>query len=1224
MQEEVASKEKEDDYTKVIDEHLAKLKEPESVEPRLPNEEAYSNEEEDDYTRAIEEHLNELKSPSKKTISDTRSMSKPKAAGSFDVNKVEEVSFEQLATDEEYMGYLRAYGEDNKGNMGKQKEDESNEDYLRRFLNHTREFEWNTIDLGQQIDYLRNADAAQRDQFGYVYSQVEKLPDFYEDGGDGTVKALMRFGSAVATDPLSYLGFGTGFVARKLATRAVIEAFKQGGKKKGLKKGAIQAAKLKAARDEAAKYGFSKSLKTNPGRIAVGGLTAEAGIGAIHDLGQQEIGILTAPEDEAEEARAEGYNYGSAVFAAGLGLTFGAAGYRASGGLGMNKVFTNATQYMDKRKKILEGLKARDGSAKKRTKEATDGVVNGIFDLNDGRKALDSLGPQDKSGMTKVQFNKELMRRVGTVVTDTVSELAANGKLAGMVNEDTKAMEVIGDVVLKRLAAVEGSKSAKKVAKATADMFRGTKKETSILDSLNVEDAYFDDALESAISRAGLTPKQFVNAMGEGYSSAGTFLGTASQVGKIMKRLGRLDKDAEDILKMHSSAEKVATPMNSALDFFRRLDRERRALMVTQIATTVRNVATGVVRLTMETASDAIDSTIYQFGRGTEAALTGNQALGKGNVKDIFRDAFGRLNRLARVTDTTSLSDDLLRHNRRLAGKMDRTLQEVSDDETLSAFTRTMNLLNVAQDQFFRRGVFVNSVDKKLRRAGIVVDNPTKVGQFKSLDEFVVAGKQLPASVLSDSIDEALTFTFSKMPEGNTLAAKFVKFTEAVGPVPLGPLPNTAMFPFARFMVNAMKFQYDYSPASALSFLSRKHTARSYTKMAAAAKKGEKAGLNQQAAAQHAKAREALSKSIVGTAAFGAAIKYRADNQDVQFYEFRTDDGSTGDLRPYFPLVPYLAIADLFVKSANNEMGKANIKKTLEAFTGVQSRTGVSSYVIDNFGEAFITPLQNDGSDSPNTERVGELLGGYVAELSGGFLTPARMVRDIQAAFDTEAAVLRDPNQASGRGMDDRFYSSLKNGVYKNLPELAKQLPAMESPTRGGDVYRESSLAGQFGAPRREAPRNPAEEEMARLGIERYTVGSRTGDKAADAFVNKHMGELVEKRMATLVESDRYKSLTDTQKRVTFDRRMSVMRSYAVELGEVDARAEEKANGSGRKYTPFDRAKYGRLSNKQTRLVDDYYKEKHGKSVLEMVDEEPDVNHYLIASVVGRKLEQMY
>ena len=1224
MQEEVASKEKEDDYTKVIDEHLAKLKEPESVEPRLPNEEAYSNEEEDDYTRAIEEHLNELKSPSKKTISDTRSMSKPKAAGSFDVNKVEEVSFEQLATDEEYMGYLRAYGEDNKGNMGKQKEDESNEDYLRRFLNHTREFEWNTIDLGQQIDYLRNADAAQRDQFGYVYSQVEKLPDFYEDGGDGTVKALMRFGSAVATDPLSYLGFGTGFVARKLATRAVLEAFKQGGKKKGLKKGAIQAAKLKAARDEAAKYGFSKSLKTNPGRIAVGGLTAEAGIGAIHDLGQQEIGILTAPEDEAEEARAEGYNYGSAVFAAGLGLTFGAAGYRASGGLGMNKVFTNATQYMDKRKKILEGLKARDGSAKKRTKEATDGVVNGIFDLNDGRKALDSLGPQDKSGMTKVQFNKELMRRVGTVVTDTVSELAANGKLAGMVNEDTKAMEVIGDVVLKRLAAVEGSKSAKKVAKATADMFRGTKKETSILDSLNVEDAYFDDALESAISRAGLTPKQFVNAMGEGYSSAGTFLGTASQVGKIMKRLGRLDKDAEDILKMHSSAEKVATPMNSALDFFRRLDRERRALMVTQIATTVRNVATGVVRLTMETASDAIDSTIYQFGRGTEAALTGNQALGKGNVKDIFRDAFGRLNRLARVTDTTSLSDDLLRHNRRLAGKMDRTLQEVSDDETLSAFTRTMNLLNVAQDQFFRRGVFVNSVDKKLRRAGIVVDNPTKVGQFKSLDEFVVAGKQLPASVLSDSIDEALTFTFSKMPEGNTLAAKFVKFTEAVGPVPLGPLPNTAMFPFARFMVNAMKFQYDYSPASALSFLSRKHTARSYTKMAAAAKKGEKAGLNQQAAAQHAKAREALSKSIVGTAAFGAAIKYRADNQDVQFYEFRTDDGSTGDLRPYFPLVPYLAIADLFVKSANNEMGKANIKKTLEAFTGVQSRTGVSSYVIDNFGEAFITPLQNDGSDSPNTERVGELLGGYVAELSGGFLTPARMVRDIQAAFDTEAAVLRDPNQASGRGMDDRFYSSLKNGVYKNLPELAKQLPAMESPTRGGDVYRESSLAGQFGAPRREAPRNPAEEEMARLGIERYTVGSRTGDKAADAFVNKHMGELVEKRMATLVESDRYKSLTDTQKRVTFDRRMSVMRSYAVELGEVDARAEEKATGSGRKYTPFDRAKYGRLSNKQTRLVDDYYKEKHGKSVLEMVDEEPDVNHYLIASVVGRKLEQMY
>jgi hypothetical protein len=102
------------------------------------------------------------------------------------------------------------------------------------------------------------------------------------------------------------------------------------------------------------------------------------------------------------------------------------------------------------------------------------------------------------------------------VVTDTVSELAANGKLAGMVNEDTKAMEVIGDVVLKRLAAVEGSKSAKKVAKATADMFRGTKKEASILDSLNVEDAYFDDALESAISRARHYPKTVCKCNGSG------------------------------------------------------------------------------------------------------------------------------------------------------------------------------------------------------------------------------------------------------------------------------------------------------------------------------------------------------------------------------------------------------------------------------------------------------------------------------------------------------------------------------------------------------------------------------------------------------------------------------------------------------------------------------------------------------------------------------------
>ena len=56
------------------------------------------------------------------------------------------LSFQELASDGDYMEMLREYSENRMGDEGKQQEDESNEDYLKRFLSHTREFEFNSID----------------------------------------------------------------------------------------------------------------------------------------------------------------------------------------------------------------------------------------------------------------------------------------------------------------------------------------------------------------------------------------------------------------------------------------------------------------------------------------------------------------------------------------------------------------------------------------------------------------------------------------------------------------------------------------------------------------------------------------------------------------------------------------------------------------------------------------------------------------------------------------------------------------------------------------------------------------------------------------------------------------------------------------------------------------------------------------------------------------------
>jgi hypothetical protein len=1123
---------------------------------------------------------------------------KPKTFDSAqEADQEERLSFAQLASDDEYMDMLRDYNNDRFGESGAQGKDETDEEYLKRFLTHTREFEFNSIDLGRQLDWVRNADKDKRIQFGYLYSQLERLPSFYEEGGTGYASAVRDFGKSLLTDPFNYIGFGAGAVAKQVAVRAIIKALKEGGKKAALK--------------EAAKYGSKNIFKGKTGKIIGGGIVAEAGVAAVQDLKLQELEMLS---EKQGEYTAEDYDYGRAGIAGGIGLGVGALGAKLSGGLGGEKLVNNATEAVTKQKKIKEALDARNASlSTKASDETTTQTATGIFDIKEGRETLDKLGTisDDADFMAQMQFNTELMKRVGKVVTDTVEEMATDGRLGQLVDEDTKASEVIGKLVQDSLAKAEG-KSADAIKKQTEQLLTGKE---GILKEIG---EFSGDTLEAAISRAGLTNKQFVNAMGVSYSDAGKFLNTASNVGKIIKGLGEVDPELKAILMQSSKSDVGQGFFSKAHEVMNRLDRERRALMVTQIATTVRNVATGAVRLGMESTSDAMESTIFQLGKGFNAAMSGNNPLGSTgfSYKEIIRDSFGRLNRLRQVVDTAELSEALLKHNSRLASRMDRTLQEATDDESLSAFTRTMNGLNIAQDIFFRRAIFTNSIDKKLRRAGIIVDKPTNANQFKNLEEFIASGKSLPAKVLSDSVEESLSFTFSLMPQKGTVGHHFIKFTEAIGPVP-APV-GTAAMPFARFMVNALQFQYNYSPLSSVNAIYRTAQA-AHTKVLAKTAEDAKLGkaLSDKASQQLAEARDGFSKATVGTAAFYAAIQYRSNNQDINFYEYKNADGTTGDLRPFFPLVPYLAVADLWVKHTSGDTDKINFKEVAEAFTGFQFRTGASSYILDN-AEQLISEIGK--GDPIRQERMGELLGGYAAELTGGYATPLRIVRDIQAAYDTEAAVIRDAKQTEGIGFAERAKSAFDNTLYKDLPSLSKGLPPIESPTREGDIYRQSPLLGQIGMPRREPKRNPAEEEFARLGIKTFTLVPNSGDKTADALVKKHLGPFVERDISELVQSDAYINATDTQKRGMLKRDMKVLRLFAKELAVMEA--ETEAMKGEKSFTPFDRAQYGKLTDIQTRLADEYYMTKYGKSVIEMVREEPNVNHYKRAIDLGKLLEK--
>ena len=98
--------------------------------------------------------------------------------------------------------------------------------------------------------------------------------------------------------------------------------------------------------------------------------------------------------------------------------------------------------------------------------------------------------------------------------------------------------------------------------------------------------------------------------------------------------------------------------------------------------------------------------------------------------------------------------------------------------------------------------------------------------------------------------------------------------------------------PFPRFVANAMRFTYEYSPAYLLSKPSRD------------AIFGKSANY------------EDVAKGLVGLGMYNGAVAFReSEHAGEKWYEGKTADGKTYDLRPFFPAAPFFILCRLVCKS---------------------------------------------------------------------------------------------------------------------------------------------------------------------------------------------------------------------------------------------------------------------------------------------------------------------
>jgi len=654
---------------------------------------------------------------------------------------------------------------------------------------------------------------------------------------------------------------------------------------------------------------------------------------------------------------------------------------------------------------------------------------------------------------------------------------------------------------------------------------------------LKVSDQIFDAlSLIKTDEKAGLefasllkeinkTPEDFANMLRLDVREGARKMNLYSQVSKNLKDLGeRVSGLAPEDPLSDSLARKFGKGAQA-------LDNVRRGLLVSQIATTARNFTAQIGRVGMHTLTDVIDDTLnttlnpvrrlfgaetkpidYSQSLGLFANLTKDKKFAKEATEFISKYFVNEKDRLF-----TSYASDVADSSK---SKVFKGAQKVVDG---------LNFFNRQQEYFYRRGMFASSLDNTLRKKGTTLKEVVETGNLKNVSQEDVA----------NAVDAALDFTYAKTPE-SFFAKWFVDFTNKL------PFVLTSVIPFPRFMANAIAFQFKYSPLGFTSLLRPGEI-----------KKIAKGDV------------KTLSQAMLGTGLLMGAIEAkRSGFGGEKWYELKGADGTTVDARPYFPLTPYLLVADLVVRSEEGRI-PPDAKDILQGLTGAQFRAGAGLALVDN--------LINDLSGIDSEDKINKAISRYTSDVLGGYLTPLRMFNDFvdqQQEFRTTIPTGDIP-------------TDIAQQLGTSIPFYRERFPTVESPTREAEPGRPETVRVPFtdfevpgplarqltGITVREA-KNPAERELDRLGFKRRDILPYTGDRQADQLMSKHMGPIVENLITRLVISPSYQGLNNPTKEL-------VMREALKEV-----RAESKPLAEAEDPERFARIKYNRLSKTIRKIIE--------------------------------------
>lgn len=536
-----------------------------------------------------------------------------------------------------------------------------------------------------------------------------------------------------------------------------------------------------------------------------------------------------------------------------------------------------------------------------------------------------------------------------------------------------------------------------------------------------------------------------------------------------------IPKEAADVAQAG-----VKTP--DELSLWKRTTDATRGLMVSQLATTMRNTWGSLVRLPIDMATSLTSTAINAATNPFRSDPVGTRAM----------DAFAVLTDRFQPARNKQFYEQLRTYYPKVVKDLNATYAAdvaggVAKDKfgKVEKVVNTLNLVNRVTETTTRNMMFPVYLRRELTRRGMSIDD---IVDTQRLDE-------IPQDAIDAALRETMDFTYGAAPKTDHAMGKvadgFIRTVEALGPA------GVTIAPFPRFMVSAIRFQAEYNPLGVARLLSKKNRD-----------------------AMMAGDPEVLSKAIVGTGLIGAAYLFRdSDAAGEKWSEAKLPDGRVVDMKAYFPLPQYLLVADIMKRYNDGKLNGQTLdqaidaKEIFQAVTGSQFRAGTGLYVIDE----FIKDLTDAGSDP---KKYLDIIGKFAADYGSAIFTPMQGLKDFYAQYNPEEAVYRDTK------------GSFLGTLTRSIPgaQRALDIPEGESPTREGPMTTEDPALRQLLGVTIRPAKNIVESELDRLGIAPYKMGSNTGDADTDRLVNRELGIIAERGIAPLLQSPEYQSLDNVGK----------------------------------------------------------------------------------------------